>query len=185
MVSDDPVPLDPARGRRKIMKQKVVRSVLTILLVAVAVFNIAEGILLLTGVRTPAVHYQGTLFIDATVPMVLLAIVVGGSALLAAATVFIRREWAVLVLVLAGVVMAGYLVVEIVSLDSKVGNALPTMLAFHSSTLCSVWRSLGWQGFSRCGNIAVNTSTLGLLREMLAQESLPTVIVEVVRSYEV
>jgi hypothetical protein len=39
------------------MKHKVVRSMLTILLAAVAVFAIAEGILVLTGVRTPAVHY--------------------------------------------------------------------------------------------------------------------------------
>jgi len=57
-----------------------------------------------------------------------LAIVVGGSALLAAVTVFIHREWAVLVSVLAGVVMDGYLVV---SIDSKVGNDLPTVLAFQ------------------------------------------------------
>jgi hypothetical protein len=54
---------------------------------------------------------------------------VGGSALLAAATVFIHREWAVLVSVVAGLMMVGYLVVEIVSIDSKLGNALPTALA--------------------------------------------------------
>src|SRR6266516_4687993 len=52
----------------------------------------------------------------------------GGIALLAAATVFIHREWAVLVSVLAGLLMVGYLVVEVVSLDSKVGNVLPMML---------------------------------------------------------
>jgi hypothetical protein len=58
-------------------------------------------------------------------------IVVGGSALLAAATVFIHREWAVLVSVLAGLLMAGFEVVEVVSIDSKVGNALPTALVLQ------------------------------------------------------
>jgi hypothetical protein len=42
-----------------------------------------------------------------------LAIVVGGSALLAAATVFIHREWAVVVSVVAGLLMAGYEVVRV------------------------------------------------------------------------
>jgi hypothetical protein len=45
--------------------------------------------------------------------------------------VFIDREWAVLVSVLAGLLMAGYEVVEVVSLDSKVGNALPTVLGLQ------------------------------------------------------
>ena len=36
-----------------------------------------------------------------------------------------------LVSVLAGLLMAGYEVVEVVSLDSKVGNALPTVLGLQ------------------------------------------------------
>ena len=94
------------------MNHKVLRSVLTILLAVVAVFDIARGILVLTGVYAPPVNYYGTLFNDATVPMLLVAIVVGGSALLAAATVFIHREWALLVSLVAGLMMDGYLVVE-------------------------------------------------------------------------
>src|SRR6266496_4099040 len=93
------------------MKHKVVRSVLTILLAAVAVFDIAEGILVLTGVSTPAVTYQGTLFIDATVPMLLVAIVVGGSSLLAAATVFIRHAWSVFLAAAAGLIMIAWEVI--------------------------------------------------------------------------
>jgi hypothetical protein len=61
--------------------------------------------------------------------MLLVAIVVGGSSLLAAATIFIHREWAVLVSVVAGLMMVGFLIVEIVSIDSKLGNDLPTALA--------------------------------------------------------
>jgi hypothetical protein len=68
------------------------------------------------------------IFIDYTIPGLVLVIVVGGTALLAAATLFIDREWAVLVSVLAGLLMAGYEVVEAVSIDSKVGNVLPTVL---------------------------------------------------------
>jgi hypothetical protein len=96
------------------MKPKVVRSVLTILLAAVAVFAIAEGILVLTGVRTPAVHYQGTLFADATIPMLLLAIVVGGSSLLAAATAFVRHAWCVFLAAAAGLIVIAWELTQIV-----------------------------------------------------------------------
>jgi hypothetical protein len=95
------------------MKHKVVRSVLTILLAAVAVFDIAEAMLVLTGVRTPAAHYQGTLFADATIPMLLVAIVVGGSSLLAAATVFVRHAWTVFLAAAAGLIMIAWELVEI------------------------------------------------------------------------
>ncbi len=95
------------------MKHKVVRGVLTILLAAVAVFDIAGCILVLTGVCTPAVKYQGTLFTDTTVPMLLLAIVVGGSSLLAAATVFIRHAWSVFLAAAAGLIMIAWEVTEI------------------------------------------------------------------------
>jgi uncharacterized membrane protein YphA (DoxX/SURF4 family) len=72
------------------MKHKLTRSVLAVLLAAVAVFDIARGVLVLAGIRAPAVQYQDTLFGDATIPMLLLAIVVGGGSLLAAATVLGR-----------------------------------------------------------------------------------------------
>ena len=70
------------------MRHKVARSVLTFLLAAVAAFDFAQGILVLTGVYAAPVNYHGTPFTDATVPMLLVAIVIGGSSLLAAATVF-------------------------------------------------------------------------------------------------
>jgi hypothetical protein len=90
------------------MKHNVVRSVLTILLAGVAVFDIAQGVLVLTGVRTPAAHSQGTLFTDATIPMLLVAIVVGGSSLLAAATVFTRHSWGVFLAAAAGLIMIAW-----------------------------------------------------------------------------
>ena len=95
------------------MKHNVVRSVLTILLAAVAVFNIAEGILVLTRVRTPAVYYQGTLFADAPIPMLLVAIVVGGSSLLAAVTVFTRHAWGVFLAAAAGLIIFAWELTQI------------------------------------------------------------------------
>jgi hypothetical protein len=83
------------------------------LLAAVAVFAIAEGILVQTGVCIPPVNYQGTPFTDATVPMLLVAIVVGGSSLLAAATVFIRHAWSVFLAAAAGLIMIAWEVTEL------------------------------------------------------------------------
>lgn len=45
----------------------------------------------------------------------------------AAVTVFIHREWAVLISVVAGIFMVGFEVVEAASVDSKAGNGLPLM----------------------------------------------------------
>lgn len=76
-------------------------------------FDIAYGILVMTGVCAPAVHFEGTLFTDAAVPMLLVAIVVGGSSLLAAATVYIRHAWSVFLAAAAGLIMIAWEVTEI------------------------------------------------------------------------
>jgi hypothetical protein len=96
------------------MKHNVVRSVLTILLAGVAVFDIAQGILVLTGVCAPPMNYHGTPFTDATVPMLLVAIVVGGSSLLATATVFIRHRWSVFLAAAAGLIIVAWELIQIV-----------------------------------------------------------------------
>jgi hypothetical protein len=96
------------------MKHKLVRIALVVLEALVALSAIAGGLWLVAGSSTlPLEWLQGTPFSDYTIPGLLLAIVVGGSALLAAATVFIHREWAVLVSVAAGLLMADYEVVRI------------------------------------------------------------------------
>jgi len=95
------------------MKHNVVRSVLTILLAGVAVFDIAEGILVLTGVCAPPVNYHGTPFTDATIPMFLVAIVVGGSSLLAAATVFTRHAWSMFLAAAAGIIMVAWELIQL------------------------------------------------------------------------
>jgi hypothetical protein len=116
---------------RTTMKHKVIRIALVVIEAFIGLSAIQGGIALLRGAFdqvVPVAWLAGTPFSDYTIPGLVLVIVVGGCALLAAATVFIHREWAVLVSVLAGLLMAGYEVVEAVSLDSKVGNVLPSVL---------------------------------------------------------
>jgi hypothetical protein len=110
------------------MNHKLVRSALIVVEAFVALGAIAGGIALLTGVFAqgiPVAWLVGTPFKDYTIPGLLLAVVIGGGVLLAAATVFIRREWAVLVSVVAGISMVGFEAVEAVCIDSKVGDGLP------------------------------------------------------------
>jgi hypothetical protein len=72
-------------------------------------------------------------------PGLLLVLAVGGSAVLAAATVFIQREWAVLISVLAGLVLIDYLVVEVICLDSKSGpSVLGLQLLYFAAGLATV-----------------------------------------------
>lgn len=119
---------------RTTMKHKVIRIALFVIEAFIGLTAIQGGIGLLRGTFDQVLRVAwlaGTPFSDYTIPGLVLVIVVGGSALLAAATVFIDREWAVLVSVLAGLLMAGFEVVEAFSLDSKVGNAFPTVLGLQ------------------------------------------------------
>lgn len=107
------------------MSHKRVRLALVVLELFVALGAVAGGIALLRGTFTqgiPVAWLAGTPFSDYTVPGLVLAVVIGGGMILAAATVFICREWAVLISVLAGMFMSGFEVVEAVSVDSKVAS---------------------------------------------------------------
>jgi hypothetical protein len=120
---------------RSTMTHKGIRIALLVLEVFIASGAIAGGIPLMQGMafgqRLPLALLAGTPFSDYTIPALILMIVVGGTALLAAATLFIDREWAVLVSVLAGLLMAGYEMVEAVGLDSKAGPFLPFALGIQ------------------------------------------------------
>jgi hypothetical protein len=116
------------------LQHKGRRIALFVIEAFIGVTAIQGGIGLLRGAFDQVLRVAwlaGTPFSDYTIPGLVLLMVVGGSALFSAATVFIDREWAVLVSVLAGLLMAGFEVVEVVSLDSKVGNALPTVLGLQ------------------------------------------------------
>lgn len=116
------------------LQHKGIRIALFVIEAVIGLSAIQGGIALLQGAFDQVLSVgwlAGTPFGDYTIPGLALVIVVGGSALLAAATVFIEREWAVLVSALAGLMMVGYEVVEVVCLDSKVGDALPTVLGLQ------------------------------------------------------
>lgn len=77
-----------------------------------------DGVLIEAGGRGqfPLEWLHNTPFSDYTIPALILAIGVGGSSLLATVTVFTGRKIGVLASIVAGLIMAGYIVVEVVML---------------------------------------------------------------------
>lgn len=96
------------------MKYTIVRIALVVLEAFIAITAIVSGVLgLAGGLYIPLEWLRGTPFSDYTIPMLILIIVVGGSSLIAAATLFIHREWSVMLSVEAGIMMAGFEVVQV------------------------------------------------------------------------
>jgi len=111
------------------MKHTLVRIAIGVPEALIALSAIGGGIVLLAGTyqngilievggrgQFPLQWLHDTPFSDYTIPALVLAIGVGGSSLLAAATIFIGREIGVLASVSAGLIMTGYIVVEVVML---------------------------------------------------------------------
>lgn len=111
------------------MKHRPVRITIGVLEALIALSTIAGGILMLAGNyqngilieaggrgQFPLEWLANTPFSDYTVPALILAIAVGGSSLLGAGTIFTGRAIGVLVSAAAGLVMAGFTVVEVVML---------------------------------------------------------------------
>lgn len=109
------------------MKHKITRIILCVCEVFVSLGAIAGGIALLTGTFAqgiPLSWLEGTPFSDYTIPGLSLLVIIGGGMGMAAATVFIQQQWAVLVSAFAGLGMMIFEVVEALSVDSKAGSAL-------------------------------------------------------------
>ncbi len=80
----------------------------------VALTAIGGGIAMLVGAdRFPAEWLKGTLFPDYMLLALVLAVVVGGSALVAAVTAFTRRASAAPASMVAGLLLVGYILVEV------------------------------------------------------------------------
>ena len=95
------------------MKNKLLRITLLILEAFIALTAIVSGVLGLTGVmQIPLEWLQNTPFTDYTIPMVMLFII-GISSLVAAATVFIQREWTTFLSIGVGLMMTGFEVVQL------------------------------------------------------------------------
>ena len=115
------------------MKHKLVRIAIGVPEAFIALSAIGGGIVLLVGTyqdgvlieaggrgQFPLVWLQNTLFSDYTIPALVLAIGVGGSSLIAVVTIFTGREVGVLASIVAGLIMAGYIVVEVVTLKQGI-----------------------------------------------------------------
>jgi len=115
------------------MKHKLIRIVIGVPEAFIALSAIGGGIIMLAGTyqggvlieaggrgQFPLEWLQNTPFSDYTIPALVLVIGVGGSSLIAAVTVFTGREVGVLASLVAGLIMAGYIVVEVVMLKQRV-----------------------------------------------------------------
>ena len=81
-----------------------------------------DGVLVEAGGRAqfPLEWLQNTPFSDYTVPALILAIGVGGSSLIAAVLVFTGREEGVPASIVAGLMMTGFIVVEVILLKQGI-----------------------------------------------------------------
>lgn len=112
------------------MKHNVIRITLGAIETCIGLGAIFGGIALLTGAFhfdqwIPVAWLAGTPFSDYTIPGLLLLIVVGGGMLLAATTVFVKREWAVLLSTAMGLVMIGFEAVEVAIIDRYAQAVVP------------------------------------------------------------
>lgn len=112
------------------MKHTVIRFALVAIEAFIGLSAIFGGVALLTGAFNfdqwiPVAWLAGTPFSDYTIPGLLLLIVVGGGMLLAAITVFVKREWAVLLQASMGLVMIGFEVVEVAIIDRYAQAVVP------------------------------------------------------------
>jgi hypothetical protein len=99
------------------MLVNILRILIVVITSLIALTAIGGGIAILTGVdEFPLEWLRGTPFMDYTIPALILVIVVGGSALVAAITVTARLTIGVFASIVAGLMMAGYVGVEVLIL---------------------------------------------------------------------
>src|ERR1700730_8016593 len=113
------------------MKHRGIRITLVIIEACIGLSAIGGGITLLRGAMgqwLPVAFLQGTPFSDYIIPGLILTIVVGGGMLLAAATQFIQREWAVLLSAAMGFIMSGWEIVEVAVIDRYAQAVVPSVV---------------------------------------------------------
>lgn len=96
-------------------KTKTIRIIVGFLAGFVALTAIGGGIALLVGAegdRFPLAWLEGTPFSSYTIPGLILAVIVGGSALIAAVIVFRGHQTGAPALVASGVLLAGFVGIE-------------------------------------------------------------------------
>lgn len=100
----------------------------------VALTSLACGVGLVLGViQFPRAFLQGSQFSDYTIPGLAMAVVVGGSALLAAAELLAGSRLAGALGALAGLILLAFEVVEVVGIDQNTGVWLPLVVALRAA----------------------------------------------------
>ncbi len=108
------------------MKHKKTRITIGIIAGFIALTAIGGGIAILTGIDPfPPEWLVGTPFPDYTIPALLLSVVVGGSALIAAIAIFMRGNKGLMAAMLAGAIMMGYIIVEVLILKQMPPGPTP------------------------------------------------------------
>ena len=114
------------------MKHKALRISIFVLVLFGAITTIAGGVGLLTrAIATPQEWLQGSPFVDYNIPGLALAIIVGGSMLLAALTILTGREIGVLASAFAGLVIMIFEIIEVVVIDPYAGSSLSVALSLQ------------------------------------------------------
>jgi hypothetical protein len=114
------------------MKHKAMRITIFVLVIFGALTTLAGGIGLLTGaIATPTEWLEGSPFIDYTIPGLALAIIVGGSMLLAAPTILTGHEIGLLASGYAGLAMMVFEIVEVAIINRFVGSWLSLALSLQ------------------------------------------------------
>lgn len=105
--------------KSELLKQIAVRTALFILEACVAVFVIlSDGPVLTNTMYFPPEWFQGISFGNDIVTALVVTGVIGAISLVAAAAVFIRREWSVLLSAAAGLLLAGFATVQLAMVQS-------------------------------------------------------------------
>lgn len=100
------------------MKHRTLWTALTVLTVFIALTAGGGGLAMLAGIdEFPLEWLEGTPFNDYGVPALILTLVVGGTSFLTALTVYSNRHRASRLAMLAGLVMVGYIIAEVVLLN--------------------------------------------------------------------
>lgn len=130
------------------MKQLDVGRGLILIETFVALTSIICGLGMAVGViQFPLAFLRGTPFSDHFIPGLIMAIAVGGSALLAAVLLLADRPSGILASACAGVILLSFEVVEVLGIDRNTGNLLPLVLALQTAYTLFALVMLGGAAF--------------------------------------
>ena len=138
----------------------LVRVAVIVLTIFIALTAIGGGIAMLMGIEDfPLVWLAGTPFPDYTIPALLLAIVVGGSSLVAASMTLARTQHSAFAACGAGVMMMGYIIVEVLTLKQvPIGPTMIEIFYFLLGLLVAVGGGLLWQHERLDGSTRLSSS---------------------------